>query len=109
MTQGEFEQEWLWILREYIKPLAEKVFIGYTSDARAIMNFVVRYTPEKQSFLRPHHDSSTYTINVGLNLPGIDYEGGGARFIRQNCSVVATRQGWALMHPGRLTHYHEGL
>ena len=23
--------------------------------------------------------------------------------------MVNTRLGWALMHPGRLTHYHEGL
>lgn len=109
MNQLEYEQEWLWILRHYVKPLAEKVFVGYDSDARAIMNFMVRYRPTEQSFLRPHHDSSTYTINVGLNRPHIDYEGGGARFIRYNCSVVDTRVGWALMHPGRLTHYHEGL
>ncbi|XP_045601648.1 procollagen-lysine,2-oxoglutarate 5-dioxygenase 1 [Procambarus clarkii] len=109
MNQMEFEQEWLWILRHYVKPLAEKVYLGYDSDARAIMNFIVRYRPTEQSFLRPHHDSSTYTINVGLNRPFIDYEGGGAHFIRYNCSVVNTRVGWSLMHPGRLTHYHEGL
>jgi len=23
--------------------------------------------------------------------------------------VTNTRLGWALLHPGRLTHYHEGL
>lgn len=109
MNQMEFEQEWLWILHHYVKPLAEKVYLGYNSDARAIMNFIVRYRPTEQSFLRPHHDSSTYTINVGLNRPHIDYEGGGAHFIRYNCSVINTRVGWALMHPGRLTHYHEGL
>ncbi|KAK4308429.1 hypothetical protein Pmani_019867 [Petrolisthes manimaculis] len=109
MNQMEFEQEWLWILRHYVKPLAEKVYLGYDSDARAIMNFIVRYRPTEQSFLRPHHDSSTYTINVALNRPHIDYEGGGAHFIRYNCSVVDTKVGWALMHPGRLTHYHEGL
>ncbi|KAK3872939.1 hypothetical protein Pcinc_022023 [Petrolisthes cinctipes] len=109
MNQMEFEQEWLWILKHYVKPLAEKVYLGYDSDARAIMNFIVRYRPAEQSFLRPHHDSSTYTINIGLNRPHIDYEGGGAHFIRYNCSVVDTKVGWALMHPGRLTHYHEGL
>ncbi|XP_047492895.1 procollagen-lysine,2-oxoglutarate 5-dioxygenase 1-like [Penaeus chinensis] len=109
MNQMEYEQEWLWILRHYVKPLAEKVYLGYDSGARSIMNFIVRYRPEEQSLLRPHHDSSTYTINVGLNRPHIDYEGGGARFIRYNCSVINTRVGWGLMHPGRLTHYHEGL
>lgn len=38
------------------------------------MNFIVRYKPTEQSFLRPHHDSSTYTVNIGLNRPHIDYE-----------------------------------
>lgn len=109
MNQIAFEQEWLYILKEYVKPYAEKIYIGYTSSARAIMNFVVRYKPTAQNYLRAHHDSSTYTINVGLNTPGVDYEGGGANFIRQNCSVTDTKVGWALMHPGRLTHYHEGL
>jgi hypothetical protein len=41
---------------------------------RAFMNFVVRYRPDEQPSLRPHHDSSTYTINVALNRPKIDYE-----------------------------------
>lgn len=36
-------------------------------------------------------------------------QGGGCRFLRYDCSVKAPRKGWALMHPGRLTHYHEGL
>merc|ERR1712071_571863 len=83
---------------------------GYFDDPpKATMNFVVRYKPEEQPDLKPHHDSSTYTINVALNRPNIDYEGGGCRFIRYNCSVTDSRKGWMLMHPGRLTHYHEGL
>ena len=38
------------------------------------MNFVVRYQPHEQPLLRPHHDSSTFTINIALNHPHIDYE-----------------------------------
>lgn len=38
------------------------------------MNFVVRYHPEEQANLKPHHDSSTYTINIALNRPNVDYE-----------------------------------
>uniref|UniRef100_A0A8D0GZQ9 Procollagen-lysine,2-oxoglutarate 5-dioxygenase 1 n=1 Tax=Sphenodon punctatus TaxID=8508 RepID=A0A8D0GZQ9_SPHPU len=71
--------------------------------------FVVRYKPEEQPSLMPHHDASTFTINIALNRVGIDYEGVGCRFLRYNCSVRAPRKGWTLMHPGRLTHYHEGL
>ena len=38
------------------------------------MNFVVKYTPGRQNSLRPHHDSSTFTINLALNKRGVDYE-----------------------------------
>lgn len=43
-------------------------------QAQAIMNFVVRYRPDEQPLLRPHHDSSTFTINIALNRKDIDYE-----------------------------------
>lgn len=105
-------------------------------QAQAIMNFVVRYRPDEQPSLRPHHDSSTFTINIALNRKNIDYEvlclprhglrhnkhranfsfvfvcvcqGGGCRFLRYDCKVESPRKGWSFMHPGRLTHYHEGL
>ncbi|KAH9399042.1 Procollagen-lysine,2-oxoglutarate 5-dioxygenase 1 [Tyrophagus putrescentiae] len=91
-------------------PMQEKLFTGYVHDPpRATMNFVVRYHPNEQANLRPHHDSSTYTINIALNRPKIDYQGGGCRFLRYNCSLTNLRLGWSLIHPGRLTHYHEGL
>lgn len=44
-------------------------------EARHTLDFVVRYNPKKQSFLRPHHDASTVTLNVALNQGGVDYEG----------------------------------
>ncbi|CAG2059778.1 unnamed protein product [Timema podura] len=92
----------------FIRP-DDNFYSSITKPPRAIMNFVVRYRPDEQPSLRPHHDSSTYTINIALNRPKIDYQGGGCKFIRYNCSVTDTRLGWLLMHPGRLTHYHEGL
>ena len=70
---------------------------------------MVRYRVGEQENLKPHHDASTYTLNVALNKPQVDYQGGGCRFVRYNCSVVETKKGWAMIHPGRLTHYHEGL
>ncbi|XP_043260024.1 procollagen-lysine,2-oxoglutarate 5-dioxygenase isoform X1 [Colletes gigas] len=110
MTQVNYESQWLYFLKEYVRPLQELVFTGYYHDPpHALMNFVVRYHPDEQPLLKPHHDSSTYTVNIALNRAGIDYEGGGCRFIRYNCSVTDAKPGWMLMHPGRLTHYHEGL
>jgi len=44
-------------------------------------------------FLRPHHDASTYSIDMALNKRGIDYEGGGVRFLRHNCTVEADKVG----------------
>ena len=78
------------------------------------MNFIVRYKPDEQPSLRPHHDSSTFTINIALNQVGTDFEGGGSRFLQYNCSVIDLTPGWMLMHPGTLMKgmnscRHEGL
>uniref|UniRef100_A0A672YDU0 procollagen-lysine 5-dioxygenase n=1 Tax=Sphaeramia orbicularis TaxID=375764 RepID=A0A672YDU0_9TELE len=109
MNQIGFEKEWLKFLKDFISPVTEKLYPGYYPKAQAIMNFVVRYRPDEQPSLRPHHDSSTFTINIALNNKGRDYEGGGCRFLRYDCRVESPRKGWSFMHPGRLTHYHEGL
>ncbi|XP_066546669.1 procollagen-lysine,2-oxoglutarate 5-dioxygenase 1 isoform X2 [Amia ocellicauda] len=109
MNQINYEKEWHQFLLEYIAPITEKMYPGYYTKAQFDLAFVVRYKPDEQPFLRPHHDASTFTINIALNQVGPDYQGGGCRFLRYDCSIQAPRKGWALMHPGRLTHYHEGL
>lgn len=110
MNQVGLEPLWLRFLKDYVRPLQEAAFTGYYHNPpKSLMNFVVRYKPDEQASLRPHHDSSTYTINIALNTVGVDYIGGGCRFIRYNCSVTDTKKGWLLLHPGKLTHYHEGL
>ncbi|XP_053565984.1 procollagen-lysine,2-oxoglutarate 5-dioxygenase 2 isoform X2 [Bombina bombina] len=109
MKQIGMELEWLHFIREYIAPVTLKVFAGYYTKGHAMLNFVVKYTPERQSYLRPHHDASTFTINIALNKKGVDFQGGGCKFARYNCSLDSPRKGWSFMHPGRLTHLHEGL
>ncbi|XP_060608612.1 procollagen-lysine,2-oxoglutarate 5-dioxygenase 2-like [Ruditapes philippinarum] len=75
MTQINLQNQWLEFLRVYVAPLATKVYPGYYSNLpRAILNFVVKYNTERQKELRPHHDSSTFTINIALNTPKLDYE-----------------------------------
>lgn len=108
MHQIGFEDHWLKMLADYFAPVVQKIF-HYGSKSISLMNFVVKYTLDGQYLLRPHHDASTYTINLALNDHTKEYEGGGAHFLRYNCSVIYTQVGWALLHPGRLTHYHEGL
>ncbi|KAH8411190.1 hypothetical protein KR222_010054, partial [Zaprionus bogoriensis] len=110
MRQVGLDALYLKFLQMFVRPLQERVFSGYYHNPpRSLMNFMVRYRPDEQPSLRPHHDSSTYTINIAMNRAGIDYEGGGCHFLRYNCSVTETKKGWMLMHPGRLTHFHEGL
>ncbi|XP_075046346.1 procollagen-lysine,2-oxoglutarate 5-dioxygenase 1 [Mixophyes fleayi] len=109
MTQINYQKEWQTFLLDFVAPITEKMFPGYYTQAQFDLAFVVRYKPDEQPSLEPHHDASTFTINIALNSFGEDYEGGGCRFLRYNCSIRAPRKGWALMHPGRLTHYHEGL
>src|SRR4029434_1242154 len=70
------------------------VFLHMCGQAQAIMNFVVRYRPDEQPSLRPHHDSSTFTINVALNSKGKDY---------QVCTHVYTH---THTHPDTHTHTH---
>ncbi|XP_067423547.1 procollagen-lysine,2-oxoglutarate 5-dioxygenase 1 [Emydura macquarii macquarii] len=109
MNQIGYEREWYRFLLDYIAPITEKLYPGYYTKTQFELAFVVRYKPDEQPSLMPHHDASTFTINIALNRVGIDYEGGGCRFLRYNCSIRAPRKGWTLLHPGRLTHYHEGL
>lgn len=35
---------------------------------------MVRYKPDEQPSLMPHHDASTFTVNIALNRVGEDYE-----------------------------------
>merc|ERR1740137_31479 len=109
MNQIGYEPHWLHILKEYIAPINERAYMGYNTESRATMNFVVRYKLSEQRFLRPHHDSSTWSLIIALNPFDTDFEGGGTRFLRQNCTVTKNPLGHMLMFPGRLTHLHEGL
>uniref|UniRef100_UPI00398E53FD procollagen-lysine,2-oxoglutarate 5-dioxygenase 2 isoform X1 n=1 Tax=Pristiophorus japonicus TaxID=55135 RepID=UPI00398E53FD len=109
MSQVGLDHVWLHFIREYIAPVALKLFSGYHTKGVAMLNFIVKYTPERQAFLKPHHDSSTFTINIALNNKGIDFQGGGCKFHRYNCAIKSPRKGWSFIHPGRLTHLHEGL
>ncbi|XP_061829196.2 procollagen-lysine,2-oxoglutarate 5-dioxygenase 1 isoform X2 [Nerophis lumbriciformis] len=109
LRQVNFDKEWQKFLLDYVAPITEKMYPGYYTKCSTPLNFVVRYKPDEQPLLEPHHDASTFTINIALNSKEVDYQGGGCNFLRYDCAIDAPRKGWALMHPGRLTHYHEGM
>jgi hypothetical protein len=110
MNEIGFDVHFHEFLRLYVSPLQEKCFKDYdVYPPKTEQAFVVRYSAEDQRELKPHFDESTYTLNIALNTPHKDFEGGGCRFTRFNCSVVDTRLGWGFLHPGQFTHKHEGL
>ena len=73
------------------------------ADVRAGLNIRLRANGYDTAFAA---DAMTAVMEARKQT---HYEGGGCRFLRYNCSVRAPRKGWALLYPGRLTHYHEGL
>ncbi|KAI0987467.1 hypothetical protein GJ496_005508 [Pomphorhynchus laevis] len=74
MKQLEWQDHWMHFLASYIEPVQKRIFLGYHSNPlRAPLSFVVRYDKAFQDKLRPHHDASTYTLDIALNRYGQDY------------------------------------
>lgn len=104
-----FEKQWTEIVFSYIAPVVGVLYNSYKTKNINI-SFVVKYEFGNQKELKPHHDSSSYTVNIALNRGnGVDYDGGGCRFIRQNIILRNKMPGTCTVHAGRLTAYHEGL
>ncbi len=99
---------WTNVTNKYMKKLLSHLYKYLTKDYH--IAFVVKYdySPGGQTSLKPHHDSSVYTINVALNKH-TEYEGGGVRFLSKNVTYLNKKAGYMLLHPGRITHYHEAL
>lgn len=67
----------LWDAAFYVNaawPLLHLCVSCLSLQAQFDLAFVVRYKPDEQPSLRPHHDASTFTINIALNQGGIDYQ-----------------------------------
>ena len=107
MSQIGFKTQWELIIKAYIAPLVSHLYSPFKTTGLNI-GFVVKYEMGGQQHLNPHHDSASYSLNITLNRPNIDFEGGGTRFVKQN-AMTQGRKGHCTLHPGRLTHYHEGL
>ena len=101
----ELDIFWKEIVESYISKMVYNIFNFCTKEIN--LAFIVKYSMDGQTLLEPHHDSSTYTINILLNDPS-EFEGGGTHFIKQDKTVFG-KQGYAILHPGKLTHFHQGL
>ncbi len=103
-TEINFHKIWEKIIKTYIAPIVSYHWGDFLTTSLNI-GFVVKYEYGGFYKLGPHHDSSSYTINISLND---EYEGGEVKFIKKN-HKIRNKKGYALIHPGRITHYHEGL
>jgi hypothetical protein len=104
MNQIGLNKVWLDIVKKYISRVAKKMYNDLTTKGYNIA-FIVKYTLDGQSELKPHHDCSVYSTVTCLNT---DFEGGGTHFIRQNYTHHSAGIGYTTIHPGRCTHYHSG-
>jgi hypothetical protein len=95
---------WEHVSKKYIYPIVENIYDYYAKKINIC--FVVKYSMPGQKHLKPHHDSSSFTINLCLNN---DFEGGGCNFIRNNFTTTHKDIGSVIIHPGRITHRHQGL
>ena len=107
MSQIGFRNQWESIIKSYISHVVSELYSPFKTTGLNI-GFVVKYDMDGQKKLSKHHDSSAYTIGITLNTPDVDFTGGGTRFVRQD-TIVRGKKGYAILHPGRLTHYHEGI
>lgn len=64
----------LWPGEQFPSECLHDSFLSVCLQAQFDLAFVVRYKPDEQPSLRPHHDASTFTINLALNQLGLDYQ-----------------------------------
>lgn len=107
MSQIGFRKQWEQIIFTYISGIVSELYSPFKTNGLNIA-FVVKYDMEGQIKLNRHHDASAYSLTITLNTPDIDFKGGGTNYVKQN-TIVRGKKGYAVLHPGRLTHYHEGL
>lgn len=105
LDELKWSDQWESLVRRHIVPLMESLYDG-TNFRVELEPFVVRYITTGQFELEPHQDKSKVTSVVTLSN---QFEGGGVRFTRQNCTFISKTLGLTLFHPGLVTHEHAGL
>ena len=104
LSKFGFELIYNEIVEKYYMPLAKHLYKlgGKSWDDLEIESFIVKYTPETQSYLSCHHDDSDLTFSLALNN---NYAGGGL-FFEKHKKAVKALSGQVTVHPGNITHRH---
>ena len=67
------------------------------------MPFVLKYSPDTQDSMDPHHDAALVSMTMPLNM---GYEGGYLSFPRQHWDTRDMEVGHLVLFPSRVTHVH---
>ena len=103
LSQLDLHESWNNFIKTYIAPIVSHRW-GSFKTTKLNIGFIVKYDKDFKS-LEPHHDSSSYTLNICLND---EFEGGEINFVKKN-KTLKNKKGYCIIHPGRITHYHEAL
>lgn len=94
------------ILKEKIAHQYEKMY-GFPKDDISYQEaFLIRYTPDTQDHLAPHHDGSPLSFVCALNDKK-EYVGGGTRFLEKDETCSLKNAGDCCVFSGQ--QEHEGL
>ena len=66
MNQIDLDDQWNYIVDNYMSKLASHYYSYFKTTGTNIV-FVVKYSMDGQRELRPHHDSSSYSVLFTLN------------------------------------------
>lgn len=64
----------------------------FPHQCTSYLNFVVRYKPDEQPLLTPHHDASTFTINIALNSKDVDYQVNNGLIVTEGAALKTQRK-----------------
>jgi GR25 family glycosyltransferase involved in LPS biosynthesis len=104
LTELKLNDMWEEFIIDNIAPLVSEHWGHYKTKGINIA-FIVKYKSDEFYKLEPHHDASSYTLNICLND---DFKGGSIHFVKKNKKIDHIKN-HGIIHPGRVTHYHEGL
>lgn len=108
LTQLDLHRWWLEVVvKQYFKAVLSHLYKYHTKGYN--ISFIVKYSEKGQKQLDAHHDASVYTTNIALNTYGVDYTGGGCNFVHKNVKCIGNPKGYLVLHPGRITHFHEAM
>ena len=106
LHQIGLEREWMAIAKFYITYLVgNNMFKNDNVGPVHGKVSIVKHPSSTEEYLE---SEMIYKVKIILPL-NEDYEGGGYKFIQQNCTVQEPPLGSILVHPGRLTHLAKEL